>query len=132
MREAGRGGADAREGIDVLDGEVLEGIDELDGEVLEGIDELPLADGHGGARGAKDVDVGVGGDDADAELGVGGDDTDAAPEGWTRGRSLGVEPAEEREQAEDGEKRGPKGAVVTHGERENFFLQRYKKNRNKK
>lgn len=127
MREPGGGGADAREGIDVLDGEVLEGLDELDGEVLEGIDELPLADGLGGARGAKDIDVGVGGDDADAELGMGGDDTDTAPERGTRGRSLGVEPAEEREQAEDGEKREPKEAVVTHGEREVFFFAKIQK-----
>lgn len=96
MREPGGGGADAREGIDELDGEILEGIDELDGEVLEGIDELPLADGLGGARGAKDIDVGMRGDDADAELGMGGDDTDTATEWRTGLAGLGPEPVEEK------------------------------------
>lgn len=96
MAETREGGTDAGEGVDVLDGEILEGINELDGEVLEGINELPLADGLGGTRGAEDVDVGMGGDDADAELGMGGDDTDAAPERRPGSGRLGLEPIDEK------------------------------------
>lgn len=95
VRETGKWGTNAREGIDVLDGEILKGIDELDGEVLEGIDKLPLADGFGGARGAEDADVGVMGDDADTELRKGGDDADTAPEGRTGFANLGLEPTGE-------------------------------------